>query len=429
MGRNIVVISILFSCFYLSLSAAGAQEVLTWQDCIKEAQENNPDLISSKEVVNQFKAQKLTAISAILPQVSTEVSQSISKGPQGNQTNTPSFQTNTSSYGITAQQLLFDGLKTPFNIAAAAKNVTAAQYNYDVTSSNIRLQLRTAYISLLSAQELLVINKDIAERRKQNADLVKLLYDGGMENKGSLLTAEANLAQAEFNIIQAERAITVAQRQLSKEMGRAVVRPIQASGDLEVTMVKGEKPNFEALATTNPSLENLSSLTEAAQYGLKSAKAEFFPTISANAFAGRTDSEWPPHNNEWSAGIILALPIFDGGSRWADVSKARAVLNQAKATERSSRDGVVLALEQAWVVWQNAIDTVAVQKQVLEAADERAKISRIEYTNGLLTFDNWTIIEDNLAQAQTTLVADQANAFIAEAQWVQALGGTLDYAE
>jgi len=229
--------------------------------------------------------------------------------------------------------------------------------------------------------------------------------------------------------VQAERAITVAQRQLSKEMGRAEVRPLRASGDLEVVSAKKERPNFEALATINPSLENLSSLTEAAQYGLKSARAEFFPTISATASAGRTDTGWPPHNDVWSAGVTLTLPIFDGGSRWADVSKARAVLNQAKAVERSGRDSVLLGLEQTWIAWQNAIDTVAVQKEVLQATEERAKISRVEYTNGLLTFDNWTIIEDNFAQAQTTLVADQTNAFIAEAQWIQALGGTLDYAE
>ncbi len=422
MRRHIVFLSIVFACICLSLTGAEAQEALTWQDCVKEALQYHPDLISAKEVVNQFKAEKMTAISAILPQISTEVSQSVIKAPQ-------SSQTNASFYGITGQQLLFDGLKTPYNIAAAAKNVNASQYNYDVTSSNIRLRLRTAFISLLSSQELLTITKDITQRRKQNADLVKLLYDGGMENRGSLLTAEANLAQAEFNIVQSERAITVAQRQLIKEMGRAATSPIQAAGDLEVVNVKREKPNFEALATTNPSLENLSAKKEAAQFGLKSARAEFFPTISATASAGRTDSNWPPHNDQWSAGLTLTFPIFEGGSRWADVSKARAVLNQAKADERSGRDGVILTLEQAWTAWQNAVDTVAVQKQVLQAADERAKISRVEYTNGLLTFDNWTIIEDNFAQAQTSLVAAQANAFIAEAQWIQAQGGTLDYAE
>jgi outer membrane protein TolC len=399
-----------------------AEEILTWQDCIKEALQYHPDLVSAREVVNQFKAQRLTAISAALPQISTEASQSVSKAPQGSQANS-------SFYGVTAQQLLFDGLKTPYNITAAAKNVKAAQYNYDVTSSNIRLRLRTAFISLLSAQELLTITKDIAARRKQNADLVKLLYDGGMENRGSLLTAQANLAQADFNVVQAGRAITVAQRQLSKEMGRSILRPVQASGNLEAFTPKKEKPNFETLAAANPVLENLSTLTEAAQYGLRSAQAEFFPTLSANASAGRIDSTWPPRHDQWAAGLTLAFPIFEGGSRLADVFRAKAVLNQAKATERSGRDGVVLTLEQAWAAWQNAMDTVAVQKEVLQAADERSKISRVEYTNGLLSFDNWTIIEDNFAQAQTALVTAQANAFITEAQWIQALGGTLDYAE
>jgi outer membrane protein TolC len=422
MRRHIVFLSMVFTCICLSLTDAGAQEVLTWQDCVKEALQYHPDLISAKEVVNQFKADRMSSISPMLPQISTEVSQGTFKAPQSNQTNS-------SFYGITAQQLLFDGFKTPYNIAAAGKNVTASRYNYSVTSANIRLRLRTAFISLLSAQQLLGITKDIAARRKQNADLVKLLYEGGMENRGSLLTAEANLAQAEFNIVQSERSIAVAQRQLLKEMGRETASPIQVAGDLEVVAVKREQPDFEALAMINPSLENLSAKREAAQFSLKSAKAEFFPTISADASAGRTDTSWPPHNDEWSVGVTLTLPIFDGGSRWADVSKAKAVLNQAKADERSARDGVIVTLEQTWTVWQNATDTVAVQKQVLQAADERAKISRVEYTNGLLTFDNWTIIEDNFVQAQTSLVTAQANALIAEAQWIQAQGGTLDYAE
>jgi outer membrane protein TolC len=104
-------------------------------------------------------------------------------------------------------------------------------------------------------------------------------------------------------------------------------------------------------------------------------------------------------------------------------------LSQAQADERSNRDGVTLTLEQSWTNWQNAIDTASVQKEALQAAEEREKIARVEYTNGLITFDNWTIIEDALVQAQKTLLAAQANAFIAEAQWIQAQGGTLEYAE
>jgi len=325
--------------------------------------------------------------------------------------------------------LLFDGLKTPYDIAAAAKNVKSAEHNYKVTSADIRLSLRTAFISLLKTQELLGITKDISTRRKQNADLVNLLYEGGREHKGSLLTAQANLAEAEFEVTQAQRTITVAQRQLSKELGRAEVKPIQVTGTFEDITVKRERPNFEALAAINPSLESVVARKEAAKFSLKSAKAEFFPQVYANASAGRTDSDWPLRKDEWSAGVTLTFPLFEGGRRWAAVSKARSVLHQAQADERSGQESVALTLEQTWTNWQNALDTVAVQKKFLQAAEERAKIARAQYANGLISFDNWTIIEDDLVRAQKSFLDAQANATIAEAQWINAQGGTLEYAE
>jgi outer membrane protein TolC len=419
---NIFFLTIVSSCICFFLSEVGAQEVLSWQDCVKEAQKNHPDLISAKEVVNQFKADKAIAISTMLPQISTEVSQSASKSHLNNTTKT-------SAYGITAQQLLFDGLKTPYDIAAAAKNVKSSQYDYNVTSSDIRLRLRTAFAELLKVQELLTITDDILTRRKQNADLVGLLYEGGREHRGSLLTAQANLAQAEFDVTQARRTIDVAQRQLSKELGRAALKPIRVTGNLESINQNHERPHFEALAPDNPSLEVLIARKEAAQFSLKSAKAEFFPQVYANAQAGRTDSNWPPGNDEWLVGVTLTFPLFEGGRRWAAVSKARAALNQAQADERSGRDSVILTLEQAWTAWQNSMDTVAVLKKFLRATEERAKITRAQYSNGLISFDNWTIIEDNLVQAQKAFLDAQAAAVIAEAQWIQAQGGTLDHAE
>ena len=173
--------------------------MLTWEDCVKEAKKSHPDLISAEAVVNQAKANKAIATSNILPQVSTELRQSTSE--------TATTRSDTYSYGLTAQQLLFDGLKTPYDIAAAAKNVKSAEYNYKVTSADIRLRLRTAFIELLKAQEFLTITEDISIRRKQNADLVQLLYDGGREHRGSLLTAQADLSQAEFEVTQAKRNI------------------------------------------------------------------------------------------------------------------------------------------------------------------------------------------------------------------------------
>jgi outer membrane protein TolC len=422
MKRYILSLALVFFCSCCLLRGVGAEEVLTWGDCVKEARKNHPDLLSAEEVVNQAQANKSITISNILPQISTELSERTSHSDA-------LTTTDTYSYGITAQQLLFDGLKTPYDIATAAKNVKSAQYDYKVTSSNVRLRLRTAFIEFLKVQELVIITEEISMRRKQNADLVKLLYEGGREHRGSLLTAQANLAQAEFEVMQARRAIDVAQRQLTKELGRTESQPIRVTGNLESTNVKRERPNFEALTASTPFLESLVATREAARFNVKAARANFFPQLYANASTGRTDSDWPPVQDEWSVGVTLTFPLFEGGRRWAEVSKARAILNQAQADEKSNRDGIALTLEQTWAAWQNAIDTVAVQKNFLQAYEERSRIARAQYENGLISFDNWTIIEDDLVRVKKTFLEAQASAFIAEAEWIQAQGGTLDYVE
>jgi outer membrane protein TolC len=68
-----------------------------------------------------------------------------------------------------------------------------------------------------------------------------------------------------------------------------------------------------------------------------------------------------------------------------------------------------------------------VQAKVLEAAEVRAKIAEAEYSIGLLIYDNWIIIENALVAAKKVFVNAKLNAMIAEANWVQAKGGTLDY--
>lgn len=404
----------------LSLGGAEAEEILTWEECILEARQNHPELISAEEQLNQAKANKVIARSDVLPQISGSVSGRTAKAASA-------ATTDTYAYSLSGEQLLFDGMKTAHEIAAATADVKAAQYSYDATSADIRLGLREAFIELLKAQELVQITEDIAQRRKQNLELVELRYEAGREHKGSLLTAKANLAQAEYEVAQGRRNIALAQRELTKELGRRQLTPLTVKADFEIKDLARDKPDFECLAKVNPLLLELIAEKEAARLDLKSAKADFFPEVRASASIGRSDSYWPPRNEVWSAGASFSLPIFEGGSRFAQVSRARAVLNQAKAEERSGKDSVVVSLEQDWKGFQDALDKVEVQKKFLEAAEERAKITQAQYSTGLISFDNWTIIEDDLVSAKKSYLDAQADALVAEASWIQAKGGTLDY--
>ena len=111
------------------------------------------------------------------------------------------------------------------------------------------------------------------------------------------------------------------------------------------------------------------------------------------------------------------------------MSKAKSQLTQAQADERSGRDSVLLTLEQTWKDFQDAGDTVLVKKKFLEAAQERAKIAAVQYSQGLISFDDWVIIEDNLVSAKKAYLDARASLLLAQAGWVQAKGGMLEYAK
>ncbi|MFH1857681.1 MAG: TolC family protein [Candidatus Omnitrophota bacterium] len=416
--NKIIKTFVILLCLGLFPHRAQAEEVLTWGDCLVEAQKNHPDLISAQEAVKESEADKRITQSTLLPQVDSSVSGATAKASGAT--------TDTYRYGVTATQLLFDGSKTGADMKAASENVKAAQYQYRFASSEVRLALRSAFIDLLKAQESLQLTEDIYKIRRGNLDLITLRYESGLEHRGALLNAETNLIEAEFEIAQAKRALEVAQKGLLKEMGRLKFTALRAEGDFKVSDAALEKPDFEALANTAPSLGKLIAQKHAAGFDIKSAEANFFPELSASAGANRTSSHWPPEDERWDAAVTLSFPLFEGGLRTAQVDKAKAAYHQARADERSAKDTLLVTLEETWAALQDAVETVEVQRKSLEAAEERARIAEAQYSLGSIGFDNWTIIEDDLVKTKKAFLNAQAAALLAEAEWIQAKGETLE---
>jgi TolC family type I secretion outer membrane protein len=422
MHKQTVLFGIFLMLLGLGFSAAraGDKSVLTWDDCVKEAAKNHPDIISASEKVKQSQAEKTIAQSSLFPQISAGASTGKS-GREDTSQDSESY-----SYSITGSQTLFDGLKTFNNIKAAEETLSASEYSAMEVSSDVRLQLRIAFVGVLKAQEFLALTEKIALRRKQNLDLVRLRYEAGREHKGALLTAEADLAQAEFDAAQAKRDLGLAQRELIKELGRKHFEPVTATGDFSIIDPK-VSPDFEVLAENAPEMKRFIAQSNAAKLGVKSARADLFPELFLEGSAGRNSSDWPPEDDQWSIGLNLSVPLFEGGKKKAQINQAEAQLNQAKADEQSTRNKIVYTLAEMWKTFKDAAEAVSVQKKYLDAAEERATIANAQYSTGLTSFDDWIIIENNLVSSRKSYLNAKANAQIKEAYWLQAKGETLDH--
>ena len=136
-----------------------------------------------------------------------------------------------------------------------------------------------------------------------------------------------------------------------------------------------------------------------------------------------------PDQSQVSGGVTVTIPIFEGGLRNAQVEKGQATVRQLEADELSARDGVLLTLEQDRAALHDALENTRVQEKSLKAAEERSEIAQAQYSIGTITYDNWSIIEDNLVSAKRAYINAQAAALLAEGDWVKAKGETLEYEE
>lgn len=401
--------------------AAGTDpgETIAWKECVREAWQGNPDLAAALARLGQSKAERRIAASPLFPEVTASGRAGESKGTDGTRGESH-------AWGLDARQLLFDGFRTPFEMGRAGEGVTASQWAYAVTSSDVRLSLRKAYVDLLRAQDLVTIAREIADRRKQNTDLVQLRYEAGREHKGSLMLSQADLAQAEYDIAAALRAVELGRRRLTRVMGRPHTAPLGTSGDFVLDPPGPARPDFEGLCDTVPLLKRLAAVKEAARWGVKSAQAEFLPAVYDTLGVNKAGDGWPPRGDEREIGVSVDWPLFQGGERVAGVAKSRQYLLQTEADERSGRLGVVLTLTETWTEFRNALETVEVERKVLAAAEERSKISKAQYAIGIIDFDAWTIIEDALVRAKKSHLNALWAEGTAEAAWVQARGGTLE---
>jgi outer membrane protein TolC len=405
----------LLLCLLSSLVAfAESPPVLSWTDICIEANAHHPDLRSAQEKIRQATLALKNAQSAMFPQVSLS----------GSLSDKQSY-----SLGINARQLLYDGLKTQLGIDQTRLSVTSARWAAAATSAQLRYRLRTAFINLWKQQELLTLSKTILARREQNLKLVQLLYDGGKEHLGALLTSKAQLFQARSDLTQQQRLLTVAQHSLSLELNWPETPPIQVTGNFALMLQHRYKtPDLTALVVAHPSIKSLELQQQIATLNRIAVDADGLPSLYASGgdqWGGTLGQASTP--GQWSANLSLSLTLWDSGARAASVEKADAVSRQLEWDLMSTKRQLRQSLESEWISLQNAQDQIEEQKQFLGASEVRAKIADAEYANGLLLFDNWSTIEDSLISTRQSLLNAQASALQAESSYIQAQGGSLEH--
>lgn len=423
MGPQVVTYVFFIIIFILARPVlALGQDVLSWQDSVREAARNNPDLAAAQASVHQARFQHQGSYSHFYPQLSLDAGYSKAKSPTSlSLSDAGSDISDDFSLGLTLSQSLFSGFRSKAEVERTQAELDASEVDLLAVKARVSFDLKSAFAQMLFAQEQLRLAETIASRRKENVDLVELRFEAGREHKGSFLRSQAAYRRAEFEVAQALRALKVAQTQLAKVLGRQELDDIRVEGSFEVT-TPAASPDFRAMAKQTPAHLLPAAQARAAQASVTVSEASYFPEIAATGTISRLGSDFPPDRNRWSAGIFLTFPLFSGGQSYFNLQGARAEYRRAQESLRSAEDQAVLDLERAFAAFEDNVGKAEVQQEFLHAAEVRAEIARSLYTSGLLSFEDWDLIENDLISARKEMLISLKDRLVAEAGWEWAQG-------
>jgi outer membrane protein TolC len=394
-------------------------ETLSWEACVQEAWAQNADLRAARANLDASRYQALGAYSGYLPQVSASAGYTESR--DGVTMGTTTGTTTPYSASISVTQNLFAGFQDQARVAQAAANYDVAEASLAATRARVNHDLRSAFAGLGYAQNNLDLTESIMRRLQENLRLVELRYEGGRENKGSYLLTKASLGQARFEHLQAKQALATARAELARALGRMPSDDLAVSGAVPAGEPQAQ-PDFARLVEQTPDYRQASAEEKAAAAGITLARAPLYPSLNLTGTRARDGEQWYPEDPRRTVGLTLSVPIFSGGKDYFATQSAAATHIAAETNKQVVDRQVLVKLKQAHAAFVESVEKLNVDRDFLEAAGTRAEIARAKYQNGLISFEDWDRIENDLILRQKTLLQSQRGRINAEAVWELTLG-------
>jgi outer membrane protein TolC len=398
-----------------------AGQALTWERAVELALAHHPALRKARAERDAARHHRNQALGAYLPSLDGTMSRKRAR-------TTTSTTADALAFDLDAVQPLFTGFKTSGEAMQAWREWEAAHWAYVEESAAVRQALRGAFVERLRLDQLLGVNRAIAARRQDNAELIRLRYEAGREHEGSWRRAQAIADEAAFDVRQTERRIESQSLALGRQIGGAFTLRMEVAGSFDTLLpASPDAPaDYVELAERTPPVQRLTRRAEALKAAVVASQAELWPTIEGTFNYGYSGARVSRLKDDASLGVTVSVPLFHGGQRAEGVRESRAEYQAALEEARSERDAQIAVLGERWAAFRDAWELVGVRQAFLDAARKRSEIVRAQYTSGLAEFQEFDIAEQELADAETAHVQSLADVLIKEAQWSEAQGGTLE---
>jgi outer membrane protein len=451
--------NIFFACALLlglSISASG-QRVFNLESCIELALEKNIQLQQTALNVDRAKYNKERAVADLLPTLNAGASTGYNYGrridPFTNQFAADWVQSSNLFAG--ANLTLFSGLTKIHNMKQSRYTWLATQMDVAGAQNSLRMNVTTAYMNILFAEELVGIAANQVEGSKLQVERTQKLVEAGQLARASLYDIESQMASEELNLVNAQNDLLLAKVNLilllqiegyapeefeieSPELGGIMTTPLATNAE-EI---------YNAALQLMPEITAAEYRMESSRLGLAAAKGLNSPTLSLSGQIGTGYSGLNFNQNRINVGqlqigevagtgeavitsndqfffentgvksygtqfsdnlnrnisINLNIPIFNGWQTRTAVKQARIDFESARLGLDATKNTLFQDIQRAHTDAVAAYNQYLSSSKAVLALEENFKYAEVRFEEKAINAVEFFDIKFRLANAQSNLV-------------------------
>jgi outer membrane protein TolC len=426
MPLHISTIALIIVLFFRMSGVAGAGESppapepelrLSLHDAIQAANDNNLTVRLLRERIAAAQANADASLGSLLPNVSGYMN-------GRNQT------VNLAAFGIPQDRLSALGVPgnvtDPFSVydaraslvqnlfslsliqrwKAAKAGVEVAALEAEVGKRDVMATVGLLYLEALRADEAVKAREADIALSQQLLKLAKDRKAAGAATGLDVTREEVQLENSRQRLLVAQNEHESGRLNLIRTLGINFDVRLVLTDELKFTQVLPERPEAALVVARENRVEikaqanrhRLQSLS------LSSVTNERLPSLSFNGdygWIGLRPDELPATR---TVGLLLSVPIFDGGQREGRISETRSRVRQEMIRLKDVTDQVTLEVRHALMTLDSSTQQVSVAEKGLELALKELTLARDRFSVGLATNLEITNAQTSVARARDNLI-------------------------
>lgn len=393
----------------------------TLADALVGAYQNSGLIDQNRAVLRAADEDVAIAASALKPVLEYTASIRADNGSQRTVFGSSDVDTSQADASLVASLLLYDGGASRLDREAAKETVLATRQQLVSIEQQVLIRAVSAYMSVYALRDLVDLRENSLRLLQEELRAAQDRFEVGEVTRTDVAQAEASVAFAQSELATAQGDLQQGIEEYVNVVGRQP-GPLAPPPNLPQFNASVESARASALQG-HPDIIGAQHRVAAAEINILRAEATLNPTISAFGSLGLTeDFGSSNYSNIGRVGVELRGPIYQGGALSSGIRRAIAFRDQELGSLYEVRKQVSQDVGSAYAALAARRASLVASEERIRAAGIAFRGVREEASLGARTTLDVLEAEQELLDAETARLSDEANLYVAAYAVLQATG-------